>query len=171
MTAMTDLAKVVGDRDQALRELFARAKTVTGTFRERTRQITMLVQDGSLLLEELLLRRDAIRSLLVNTRTVANEVATLVRENRTDLASAMRQFENVLDVLVANRDNIQVAVERVSSFVTGLGEGVASGPWFSGRIDFSTGVGQNPNLLEGLDDLLLGAGPEETAPGSETGGR
>ena len=141
MEAITDLSRTVGTRDEAVRQLFARASAVTGTFRERTQQITKLVQDGSLLLQELELRRQTINRLLVDTRAVADQVTLLVRDNSKDLKPALQQLNHVLDFLVKNKDNISVALSRVSSFVTGLGEGVASGPWFTGRIDLSTGVG------------------------------
>ncbi len=114
---------------------------MTGTFRERTHQITALVRDGSLLLQELELRREVIGRLITDTRGLADQVTLLVRDNSRDLKPALRELEGVLDVLVKNKDNIRVAVSRVSSFVTGLGEGVASGPWFTGRIDLSTGLG------------------------------
>jgi phospholipid/cholesterol/gamma-HCH transport system substrate-binding protein len=141
MAAVTDLSRTITSRDAAVRELFARASAVTGTFRERTQQITALVRDGSLLLQELELRREVIGRLITDTRGLADQVTLLVRENNRDLAPALRELEITLDVLVNNKNNIRVALSRVSSFVTGLGEGVASGPWFTGRVDLSTGAG------------------------------
>ena len=141
MDAVAELAQTVNARDEAVRQLFARASAVTGTFRERSQQITKLMQDGTLLLRELEARRDVINRLLVDTRALADQVTLLVRENSKDLKAALEELEGVLDILVKNKDNIQRALGRVSSFVTGLGEGVASGPWFTGRIDLSTGVG------------------------------
>ena len=154
MSAVTDLSKTIGERDEAVRSLFKRAEAVTGTFRERTTQITQLVEDGSLLLEELNLRREVIAKLLTDTRAVADEVTGLVKDNEKDLKPALAELEKVLDVLNKNEENIQLAVKRVSSFVTGLGEGVAAGPWFNGRIDLTTGVGPAKGQIPGLEGLL-----------------
>ena len=140
MAAVTDLANIVNTRDEAVRSLFRKANAVTGTFRQRTRQITQLMLDGQQLLAELLARREAINQLFDSATTVANQVRGLIKENRDTLKPALTQLNQVLTVLDKNKDNIRVSIKRVSGFITPLGEGVSQGPWFMGYIDLAPGV-------------------------------
>ncbi|MCW2751514.1 MAG: virulence factor Mce family protein, partial [Aeromicrobium sp.] len=52
---------------------------------------------------------------------------------------ALVQLNQLLALLNRNQDNITVSIKRASSFITGLGEGVAHGPWFTGHLDLATG--------------------------------
>ncbi|KRA31083.1 MULTISPECIES: MCE family protein [unclassified Nocardioides] len=140
LEGVSALSKTISTRDVALRELFARAEKVTGTFRERTQQITKLVQDGNLLLAELQVRRAVIGRLIDNSAAVANQVSRLVKENQADLKPALDELNSVLRVLRKNQSNIVAAVKRAAAFITGLGEGVAHGPWFNGHVELPPGV-------------------------------
>jgi len=147
---VTALSRVISSRDRALRTLFARAEDVTGTFRERTRQIKQLIQDGNLILTELIQRRQVIASLISNASGLADQVSGLVTDNRRQLGPVMHQLDDVLAILNKNSDNISVAIRRASVFIGGLGEGVAHGPWFVGHLDLATGPLGLPSVLNGL---------------------
>lgn len=149
MSAVTDLSRIVGSRDAELRQLFSRADAVTGVFQRRTQQITSLMLEGQQLFEELIVRKVAIEELFHSASVVADQVSALVRENGHSLNPALTQLERTLDVLVKNKDNIRVAIQRVASFITPLGEGVASGPWFFGYLDLAPGLASlnNPASL------------------------
>lgn len=159
MSAVTDLSKVVSSRDASVRALFRKARAVTGTFRQRTHQITKLMMDGQQLLQELLLRREAIDQLFSSATTVADQVTALVKENRHGLKPALSQLNRVLDVLDKNKDNIRVAIKRVSGFITPFNEGLASGPWFFGYVGLPPGMAsiQDPaSLLPGITSKQSG---------------
>lgn len=152
MSAVTDLSRVVSSRDADLRRLFRRANAVTAVFRDRTKQITTLMRDGQELFAELLVRKAAIEQLFRTASVAADQVSSLVRENRRSLKPALTQLEQTLDVLVKNKDNLRVAIKRVASFITPLGEGVASGPWFFGYLDLAPGLASLNNPASLLSD-------------------
>jgi phospholipid/cholesterol/gamma-HCH transport system substrate-binding protein len=147
---VTALSRVISSRDAALRKLFARAEAVTGTFRERTAQITALIRDGNLILAELVARRQIIERLIIASSALADEVSGLVEDNQAQLRPALSELNKTLTVLNKNRKNISVAIERASVFIGGLGEGVAHGPWFAGHLDLATGPLGQPNLANAL---------------------
>lgn len=146
LDGVTAMSRTISRRDAALKALFARAEAVTGTFRERTKQISALIRDGNLIMAELIARREAITRLLVNARGLADEVSGLVKDNQAQLRPALAELNKVLRVVNKNSDNIRVAIERVSTFIIGLGEGVAHGPWFVGTIDGAAGPLGSPGL-------------------------
>lgn len=159
MAAVTDLAHVVASRDAEIRQLFRRAHDVTGVFSQRTQQVTSLVRDGQQLLGELLLRRAAITELFRSATRVATQISGLVRDNRAQLKPALGQLEAVLKVLVRNKENLRVAIKRAASFITPLGEGVGSGPWFFGYLDLAPGLASlnNPASMVSLPSGTKGA--------------
>ena len=144
---LTRLSQTISSRDQALRDLFAKAESVTGTFEQRTQQITALVNDGNVLLGELQSRRQVISNLISTTSALADQVSGFVNDNQAQLKPALDQLNGVLDLLRRNQGNIVAAVDRASAFITGLGEGVAHGMWFTGHLDLSTGIAATQGLV------------------------
>ncbi len=53
---------------------------------------------------------------------------------------ALTELNATLELLRRNQSNIVSAVSQVASFITGFGEGVASGPWFQGSLDAAVGA-------------------------------
>lgn len=136
---VTALSRSISKRDSQLRELFRLAESVTGTFRERSDQIAKLIRSGNLILAELSARRAVIARLITSAHSLANEVSAVVTDNRAQLKPALVELNKLLVLLNKNQDNIQVAIRRASAFITGLGEGVAHGPWFTGHLDLAVG--------------------------------
>ena len=171
-TAVTDIATAVNTRDAALRQLFKRAEHVTGTFQERTKQITQLISDGSKILQELQLRRQVLSRLIRNASAVADQVSGLVRDNRSTLKPALGQLTRLLSVLRTNQDNLQVAIKRAAAFITGLGEGVASGPYFTGHLDLAPGLAgasQVPGVAQLIDPSAALGGSTSKSSGNKEG--
>lgn len=148
-SGITELSRTISSRDKALRTLFKRAENVTGTFRQRTQQITTLIRDGNLILAELQARRHSIERLIVNTTAVADQVSAMVEENKGQLRPALNELNKVLKLLRRNEGNIVATVDRAASFITGLGEGVAHGPWFTGHLNLPPGMAATPGLVNG----------------------
>jgi phospholipid/cholesterol/gamma-HCH transport system substrate-binding protein len=152
---VTALSRTISSRDAELRELFKRAESVTGTFRERTDQISALIRDGNLILAELNARRAVIGRLIRASQGLADAASNIVIDNRRDLNPALVELNSLLALLNKNEENITVAIQRASSFITGLGEGVAHGPWFTGHLDLATGQAGLP--FDGFAAKIPGA--------------
>lgn len=146
LSGVTRLSETISSRDQALSQLFSTAKNVTGVLRDRTRQLTLLLGSGNTLLQELETRRAAIESLVTNADALARQIRGLVSEH-AQLRPTLEVLNQVVDMLRKNQSNIVSAVDRVSGFITGLGEGVASGPWFQGHIDAAVPVVPTHELI------------------------
>ncbi|WP_433504838.1 MCE family protein [Pseudonocardia halophobica] len=172
---ITRISQTIASRDQALRELFGHAEKVTEVLKTNTGKLSTLLVNGNSLLQELERRRESIHSLLVNTKAVADQIVGLTEEQRNRLKPALDQLNAAMEVLQRNEGNIVSSVQRVSSFITGLGEGLATGPYFTGHGDL-TGVAP---VVFPLSDYIpsltvpnnpvAGAVPELPAPSSLIG--
>lgn len=135
LDGITRLSRTIATRDEALRTLLHRAESVTGILRDHTGQLTQLVRDGTLLLNELESRRDAIHQLLVTAMRAADQASGFIDEQQAVLTPALNELNGAIAVLRRNEGNVAVAIQRVSSYITGLGEGLSTGPQFSGVAD------------------------------------
>ncbi|ALE74780.1 mammalian cell entry protein [Pseudonocardia sp. EC080610-09] len=160
---ITRLSRTIASRDAAIGDLLERAESVTGVLNRQTAKLTTLLTDGNKLLGELEARRDIIGELLVTTRRATDQIVGLTEDQRGRLAPALNELNGVLEILERNEGNIVSAVERVSSFITGLGEGLAGGPFFAGHGDLGNA---GPTLFPAADFLPSLAVPTPPAGGA-----
>ncbi|MFL6180317.1 MAG: MCE family protein [Actinomycetes bacterium] len=128
------LAETVGSRDATLRALLAHADDFSKVLADRSKDLTTLVHDGNLLFAELLERRNDIQSLLSNVSSMAAQLTALVDANAKIVGPALHQLDGVIAILQKNKDNIDKSLRGLSVYATGLGEVVASGPFFTAYV-------------------------------------
>lgn len=157
LDGVTRLSATINSRDKALLQLFERARSVSGTLSERAEQFQVLLADANKLLAEAQRRRAVIETLFQNVSTMANQISGLVADNREDLRPTLDRLNSVLKVLKDNEDNLKKIISGASSYVTGLGEAVGSGPFFSAFIANLVPPG---NLVPPELDLSKLAGPK-----------
>jgi phospholipid/cholesterol/gamma-HCH transport system substrate-binding protein len=129
------LSDTISSRDVALRELLAHANNVSGVLNDRTEQFQRILIDGNSLLAQLRERHDLFVQLFHQFNYLTYEVPKFVWENDKDLYPVLDNLNRMLDVIRHNDQNLTVAIQRVSSFVGGLGEGLGSGPAFSAQAE------------------------------------
>jgi phospholipid/cholesterol/gamma-HCH transport system substrate-binding protein len=129
---LSRLSQTVSSRDTELQALLARAESVTGLLKDHTAQVTDIIQQGNLLLGELEQRRQVIHELLVETTQAADQASGFINEQNGILKPALDQLNQAMVLLHKNEGNTVAALQRISSFITGLGEGLSTTPQFSG---------------------------------------
>ena len=75
LQGLSRLSNTISSRDQALRTLLLRADEVSGVLAQEDDQITKLITDGNLLLDELNQRKQAIQTLFLNTSQLALQIS------------------------------------------------------------------------------------------------
>jgi len=164
LEGLTTVARVLNERDLAVESLLQHAAATTGVLRDHTQQLVLLAQDGNQLLGELEARRDIIHSILVHTEDTANQVRGLVSDQGQRLRPTLESLDRTASILRRNEGNIVAALSRISSYITGLGEGLSSGPWFQGHADVAGTAATKFPLNEFLPGVPVPAGPLK--PGS-----
>ncbi len=128
------ISATISRRDDALRELLANANVFTDILADRSGDMTALVRQGNLLFGELAARREDISSLLANLSAMAQQLSGFVEDNEAELGSALDGLNQVIDTLRANKRNISASLSGMSVYLTGMGEVVSSGEFFSAYV-------------------------------------
>lgn len=147
---LSRLSQTISSRDVALRTLLARANQVTGVLADRDTDLQRLLSDGSLLLDELNNRREAIRSLFVNTQLLSVQLRGLVSDNQKTLTPLLNNLDELLTLLRNNEDSLDRGLALLAPFYRVFNNVIGNGRWFDNYI-------QNFNLstVAGLIDGVL----------------
>lgn len=148
---VSKISATLASRDAEISDLLAASSNVTGILAQRNREITTLLGDGSKLFAVINARRAAVTTLLVQTVQLAQQLRGLVSDNTSTLGPALRSLAHVTDLLNANKQNIDVILDKAGPFAASLGESVSSGPFFQAYVQNLT----RPVDLTGLDTSSL----------------
>lgn len=170
---ITRLSRALNERDEGVRQLLEKAAGTTDVLGRRSDQINQLMVDGNVLFTQLDLRRRALSELIVNIDELSRQLSGVVQDNEAQLGPALDKLERVSDLLIRNKDDIDLGLRRIVPFSTALGDAVASGPWFNAYIsNLSLGHYQQTivrDLLPLIDDRVQpepGLVREPTMPGT-----
>lgn len=169
---ITRLSRSLNERDEAVRELLDKAAGTTDVLGRRSEQINQLMVDGNTLFVQLDMRRRALSELIVNIDELSRQLSGVVQDNEAQLGPALDKLERVTDLLIRNKDDIDLGLRRIIPFSTALSEAVASGPWFNAYVsNLSLGQYQQTilrDLMPLIDDRVQpepGLVTEPTLPG------
>ncbi|MFN3600429.1 MAG: MCE family protein [Dietzia sp.] len=169
---ITRLSQSLNKRDEGVRELLERAAGTTDILGRRSDQLNQLMVDGNTLFTELDLRRRALSELVANIDELARQLSGVVQDNEAQLGPALDKLERVSDLLIRNRESMDLGLRRIVPFSTALSEAVASGPWFNAYVsNLSLGQYQQTilrDVMPLIDDRVQpepGLVREPTMPG------
>lgn len=131
---ITRLSRSLNDRDQAVRELLEKAAGATDVLGQRSDQINQLMVDGNVLFTQLDMRKRALSDLVVNIDELSRQLSGLVQDNEAQIGPALDKLEKVSDLLIRNKEDIDLGLRRIIPYSTALGEAVGSGPWFNAYV-------------------------------------
>lgn len=138
---LSRLSTSIAERDRELQSLLDRAASVSGLLAERRGDLVTLVEEGDLVLRELKRRRQAIHSLLVNTRTLSVELGGLVDDNQEQLRPMLEDLTRVTGLLVRREKDLRASIHNLSPYVSILSNIIGTGPWFDAYAVNLAGLG------------------------------
>ena len=148
LTGLADLSKVISDRDTKLKELAQNTRQVTSTLVQSNDEFATLINDGALLLQELQARSSAITSLLNGTKQLATQLSVLVDNNQKQLGPALHSLQQVANILVNNKGNLDKALQLIGPYYSMLNDAAGNGHWVDAYIC---------GLFDSNDDPILSA--------------
>lgn len=151
LDGITRLSRSLNERDEGVRQLLEKAAGTTDILGRRSDQINQLMVDGNVLFTQLDLRKRALSELIVNLDELARQLSGVVQDNEAQLGPALDKLEKVSDLLIRNKDDVDLGLRRIVPFSTALSEAVASGPWFNAYVSNLT-IGQYQQTI--VRDLL-----------------
>jgi phospholipid/cholesterol/gamma-HCH transport system substrate-binding protein len=134
VTGLSRLSTTISSRDAKLQLLFGNAEKVTGVLAGRDADLTNLLHDGNLLVEELDARRAAIHSLLVNTVTLSTQLRGLVSDNEKTLGPLLENLDSLLQLFERNQDSLDRGLALLGPFYRVFNNVIGNGRWFDNYI-------------------------------------
>lgn len=134
LDGLTALSRVIASRDGQIQQLFAHARTVTGTIAARDTQIRELIDASNQVLQILDRRHTDIHDLLVGTRDLAAQLRGVVTDNREQLRPALGRLDEVIQVLERNDANVDTILSQLPVFLRLLTNATGNGRWFGANI-------------------------------------
>lgn len=131
---LTRVARAINSRGETLDALLKSAANVTGILSARSQEVNALILDGSVLLDVLVKRRDAISELLANVSAVSKQLSGLVADNEKELEPTLDRLNSVAAMLEKNRDNLAQALPGLKKYEFTSGEAVANGFYYNAYV-------------------------------------
>ncbi|MFV8243677.1 MCE family protein [Mycolicibacterium peregrinum] len=157
------VSETLEKRDDQLRNLLKNANKVTTVLADRSDKVVSLVRDTNALLAELQSQSSALDHISTNLSALARELKGVVAENNQSLKPMLDKLNGVLTIVDNRKDDVLVALKKLNSYALGLGEAVASGPFFKAYVvNLLPGQFVQPFVDAAFSDL--GLDPNVLAP-------
>lgn len=171
LRGLTRLSTTVTSRDRELRTLFANARKVAEVVADRDQDLARLLPAAEEVLTMLETRAATINQVVTGVRDLATEVSALIASNEEQLGPVLRDLNSVLDVLQANKMEIERTIVYARQYARVFVSVGGSGRWLETTVKTPNGfaVCRNepatpPSLATLLDPALSAI--NEAATGS-----
>jgi phospholipid/cholesterol/gamma-HCH transport system substrate-binding protein len=134
LRGLSRLSHTIAGRNAELQTLLDRAHVTARILDSRKGQLTTLMRDARLLLEEIRRRRAVIHRVLVGATELSRQLTGLVHDNQRQLAPALGRLRVVLDMLQRNEEHLEKSIRSLEPYAMILGNIVGSGPWFDNYV-------------------------------------
>lgn len=157
------VSETLEKRDDQLRNLLKNANKATTVLADRSDKVVALVRDTNALLAELQSQSSALDHISANLSALARELKGVVTENNQTMKPMLDKLNGVLTIVDNRKDDVLVALKKLNSYALGLGEAVASGPFFKAYVvNLLPGQFVQPFVDAAFSDL--GLDPNVLAP-------
>lgn len=140
-TGLSRISRAVASRDEAIEKLLARADRVTRLLDQRKGDLVTLMKEGDLVFKELIARREAIHSLLVNAERLAVSLRGIATDNRAQIKSALAELDTATQFLLERRRQLDETIHNLGPYASILINIVGTGPWFDAYVPNFVGMG------------------------------
>ena len=151
-TGLSRISQAIASRDESIQQLLGRADRVTKLLADRRGDLVTLMKQGELVFQELISRREAIRSLLVNAEKLAVELRGLATDNQAQIGDALTELHTALKFLRAREKQIDTTLTNLGPYASILINIIGTGPWFDAFVPNFASIA-NP------DEFTLGKRP------------
>lgn len=129
LTGIARLSEAIELRSGQTGELLTAARSVTDQLSASSADIVTLMQQSNLVITEITSRREAIRTLLVETTTLASNLGEIIERTKADMRPAIRQLNEVLRTLREQDATLKDVLDSMAPTVRYLANATGNGPW------------------------------------------
>ena len=129
LTGVARLSEAVQKRSDQTGALLAAARGVTSQLAASSTDIVALMRQANLVIAEITKRRAAIHTLLVETTTLADNLAAVIDQTKQDMGPAIRQLNAVLQTLRDEDATLKNVVDKIAPTVRYFANATGNGAW------------------------------------------
>ena len=129
LTGVARLSEAVQKRSDQTGALLAAARGVTSQLAASSTDIVALMRQANLVIAEITKRRAAIHTLLVETTTLADNLAAVIDQTKQDMGPAVRQLNAVLQTLRDEDATLKNVVDKIAPTVRYFANATGNGAW------------------------------------------
>jgi phospholipid/cholesterol/gamma-HCH transport system substrate-binding protein len=160
-------SRTLDARDAHLRNLLADANKASTVLGERADQIVGLIVNTNALLAQLQTQSAALEHISRNLSGLAKQLSGFIADNKAQLHPALEKLNGVLTIIDNRKQGIQDSLKMLNLYSIGLGEAVASGPFFKAELaNLLPGQFVQPFVEAAFSDL--GLDPHVLLPSQRT---
>lgn len=129
LTGVARLSEIVQARSGQIGTLLQAARSVTDQLAASTDDVVTLMMQANLVIDEINNRRAAIRSLLIETTRLAQNISGLISDTRADLGPAFDQLNQVVAILNRQDKTLKGLIRVLGPAVRYVANATGSGRW------------------------------------------
>lgn len=133
-TGLSRISQAIASRDESIEHLLSRAGRVTKLLAERRGDLVKLMKEGDLVFQELIARREAIHSLLVNANKLAVTLRGVATDNQGQIKSALAELHTALKFLQGRKEQLDETMKNLGPYASILINIIGTGPWFDAYV-------------------------------------
>ena len=126
---VTRISEVVTKRDDQIGQLLAASRSISKQLSDSTGDLTELMRQSNLVIEELVSRRKEIRNLLSDVSSIAASINGILDDNADKFRPMLKDLDAVTSVLVARDDRLRVALHNLAVTSRYFANATGDGPF------------------------------------------
>ena len=125
------LSEVVTRRGDQITALLRAARSVSDQLSASSPDLVELMRQANLVITEITSRREAIRTLLVETTALSDALTAVVGQTERDLRPALVSLERVVATLNRQSARLTATLEEMAPATRYVANALGNGPWLS----------------------------------------
>jgi phospholipid/cholesterol/gamma-HCH transport system substrate-binding protein len=126
---VTRISEVITKRDDQISDLLKASRSISTQLSESTGDLTDLMRQSNLVIEELVRRRKAIRNLLSDVSSITATINGILDDNGDKLRPMLKDLDAVTTVLNARDDQLRTALHNLAVTSRYLANATGDGPF------------------------------------------
>ena len=120
----------MASRDSEIQALLQSSRNVSALLADRSEDLVDLMQNSSLIFQEVERRKAAIHRLLVNARVLAVQLRGVATDNQAQIKPALKEVDELLSLLNSKDKELKATLAALGPYASILGNIIGTGPWF-----------------------------------------
>ena len=128
---ITRISEVITKRDAQIAELLEASRSISTQLSDSTGDLTELMRQSNLVIEELIKRREAIRDLLSDVSSITASIEGILDDNADKLGPTLKDLRAITTVLNARDKELRTALHNLAVGSRYFANATGDGPFIN----------------------------------------